>query len=200
MIIKRLLRPFNEWEAYKHGIIDAKGKRIRKPRTAKEREGWDILDRFCWSIKRLLGKVGVDNKLAYLFSAAYLMKESYCVVVNENMDRYKSDLVDFDIYKQKELYEIFQQLESIGCIKESKLDFETNLMKLYISIHDFVDLSTISCMFTEDEVCGATALGDVAMFTPVINTTKRINKNRINRRGKTLRIKRSKHHGNTNKK
>jgi hypothetical protein len=54
-------------------------------------------------------------------------------------------------------------------------------------------------MFLEDEVCGSTALGDVAMFTPVINTTKRINKNVIKRRRKTLSIKkRGTQHGNSN--
>ena len=93
MIMKRVTKEWKNWGAAKAGIISpVDGKRLRKPRTAKERENWDLLDRFAWSIKRLLTKFHGDNKFTYLFSLAYLMKENYVPVFKANLEKYKIEL------------------------------------------------------------------------------------------------------------
>src|ERR1017187_965635 len=107
MILRRVMMDWKKWPAYKHGIIDDKGRRLKRPTSAKEREGWDILDRFCWSIKRLCTKYIGDSTFTYLFSAAYLMKENAAYVISQNMDLYKNELEDFDTTKQKHLYDCF---------------------------------------------------------------------------------------------
>ena len=169
MIIKRVMLPWTKWAAYRHGIIDGKGRRLRQPKTAKEREGWDILDRFCWSIKRLCTKYIGDSSFAYIFSAAYLMKENAAYVISQNFEQYKHELEDFDTTKQKHLYDCFQEMERNNLICESKLGIETNIMKILSTATPIIEKYLI-----EDDVASAgagTALGDVSQFTPMLGTT-----------------------------
>lgn len=171
MIVKRVLRPWTKWPAYQHGIIDKNGKRLRRPKTAKEREGWDILDRFCWSIKRLCTKYLGDSVFAYIFSAAYLMKEDAAFVISKNMDKYLVELEDFDCSKQLRLYECFRELEKNRLICEKQLDLETNILKILNQVAPIVEAHLIE----EDVAAGdaGTALGDIAQFTPVLNAPNR---------------------------
>lgn len=129
MVFKRITKHWTKWDAYKHGIIDDKGKRIKKPKTAKEREGWDILDRFCWSIKRLCTKYIGDSTFAYYFSAAYLMKEQAEIIFKSNK-KYLLELEDITIQQQKLLFDCITEMEYNSILNESHLDIEINLLKI----------------------------------------------------------------------
>ena len=171
MVLKRIVKPWDQWEAYKYGIIDEKGKRLRKPKTSKERDSWDILDRFCWSIKRLCTKYLNDSVFAYLFSAAYLMKEDCVVIFNGNKNKYLTELENFTVKKQLDLYNCIQELEKNNILKESNLDIETNLIKIANKVKPFID----KYLLEDGEVVSgsSTALGDIAQFTPVFGTINR---------------------------
>ena len=131
MVLKRILTKWTDWKAYKHGIIDEDGKRLRKPRNSKERDGWDILDRFCWSIKRLVTKYIGDKQFVYLFSAAYLMKEDFTTIVKQDIHKYDDELVGFTATQQKQLYDILQEMAQNKLINENSLDMETNIIKIF---------------------------------------------------------------------
>ena len=56
-IISRLILPFEYWDAYKFGIIDKKGKVLRKKNTLKtqqEKDSWGNLDILCCNLKKIL--------------------------------------------------------------------------------------------------------------------------------------------------
>ena len=55
--IKRLTTPFDKTEAYKLGIIDEKGKKIRSPETSAESNSYGYYDRMVFNLKKLLEKV-----------------------------------------------------------------------------------------------------------------------------------------------
>ena len=78
--IKRLATPFEEWDAYKLGIIDENGnikKKIRELRTAKERNTWSRFDVMLTKLKRLIEKTpGGKTRIASYAAALYLIKES----------------------------------------------------------------------------------------------------------------------------
>lgn len=165
MVLKRLLTNWKDWKAYKNGIIDEHGKRIRKPKTAKEREGWDILDRFCWSIKRLVTKYIGDKKFVYLFSAAYLMKEDFSSIVSKNLDKYNKELENLTATKQKKIYDVINEMESLNLISESNLDFHTNLLKIISKTSIIIEKHQLELIFEDEGVgsVGATTLGDIAL-------------------------------------
>ena len=72
-VLKLLVTPFNRTKAFELGIIDAKGKVLKKSRDIsdpKERNAYTLLIRFVFNLKRLLGKVGVRGPLGSAAAAA----------------------------------------------------------------------------------------------------------------------------------
>lgn len=68
-LASRFARKFENWEAYKLGLIDNEGNIIRSPQTLKEKSALTPLDRVILQIKRLIPK-----RLWYLLTAAYIFK------------------------------------------------------------------------------------------------------------------------------
>ena len=78
-MVKRLATPFNEWEAYKLGIIDERGNLLKSRkdlRTIKERDAFGLYDLMILKLKRLVEKVpGGKTRLGSYAAALYLVKE-----------------------------------------------------------------------------------------------------------------------------
>ena len=78
-VVKLLVTPFEKQEAFKFGIIDTKGKVLKKYktlRTEKERKSYTLLHRFVFNLKRILQKVGLGGKLgSFAVALALLIKE-----------------------------------------------------------------------------------------------------------------------------
>ena len=79
-IIKILVTPWDEQDAYKLGIINDKGKVLKKYRelkTSKEKAAYTVLIRFVFNLKRILNQVpGGKSKFgSYATAAVLLLKE-----------------------------------------------------------------------------------------------------------------------------
>ena len=78
-VTKLLVTPFEKQEAYKYGIIDDKGKVLKKYKTLKlekERKAYTLLHRFVFNLKRILQRVGLGSKLgSFAVALALLIKE-----------------------------------------------------------------------------------------------------------------------------
>ncbi len=86
-IIKTLVKPWKEQEAFKLGIIDEDGKVLRKHKTLKtseEKDAYTVLIRFIFNLKRLLNRLpGGRSKFgSYAAAALLLLKEE-----EENEDK-----------------------------------------------------------------------------------------------------------------
>jgi len=79
-VIKLLSTPFKNQAAFKYGIIDEKGKVLRKYRTIQspqEQRSYTLLHRFVFNLKRILAKVGITGALgSFAVAAAILFKEN----------------------------------------------------------------------------------------------------------------------------
>ena len=73
--IKAIATPFDETQAFELGIVNDKGKLLKKPKSREEKEAYDHFTRFTFNIKRILGRVGLDKKYATYAGALLLMKE-----------------------------------------------------------------------------------------------------------------------------
>lgn len=114
-ILKLLVTPFQDTDAFKLGIIDAKGKELKKMRdlnTVKERDAYTLLHRLVYRLKKIIEKVPIDNKKLLSLTAAYaLIRE--CVQNNrepitleeEYINKMKLDLSEEMIYVEKLLSE-----------------------------------------------------------------------------------------------
>ncbi len=74
---KFIAMPWEDWEAYKLGIIDGKGNVIKKSRTSsEEKNNYTLFHRLLRKLKQLLEKVpGMKGKLGKAVAAYFLFKE-----------------------------------------------------------------------------------------------------------------------------
>ena len=82
--LKLLVTPWKKQEAYKQGIIDDKGKALKKARdltTEAERESFTLLHRLVFNCKRIMSKIPlVRTQLGTYATALFLLKEKYNLV------------------------------------------------------------------------------------------------------------------------
>ena len=77
--IRMLVMKWPEWDAYKEGIIDDNGKRVRSVKIDSDakRNAWTPFIRLCANIKRLISKIpGGGSRLGGFVSALFLIKEN----------------------------------------------------------------------------------------------------------------------------
>jgi hypothetical protein len=76
-----LVTNFEDTEAYKLGIIDKKGKNIRKAntlQTSQERDAYTYLNRLVFNMKKIINKIpSGESKMKSLVAALWLVKEQY---------------------------------------------------------------------------------------------------------------------------
>ena len=76
-IIKTLTKDWDEQEAYEYGIIDKKGKVLKKYKelqSRKEKDSYSVLMRFIFNLKRIIEKIpGGKSKMGSYGAAAYLL-------------------------------------------------------------------------------------------------------------------------------
>lgn len=77
--LKKLTTPFDQWEAYKLGIIDENGKVLKKRASlgmADERAAWGYFDILVANLKKLIMKLpGGKTRIATFAAALLLLKE-----------------------------------------------------------------------------------------------------------------------------
>jgi|TARA_B100000959_G_scaffold283250_1_gene351663 hypothetical protein len=83
-VIKLMVTPWEKQEAFARGIIDDKGKVLRRNKTlrdSKDKKAYTYLHRFVFNLKRIMQKVGLGSKLGRFGAAlALLLREQpeYC--------------------------------------------------------------------------------------------------------------------------
>jgi hypothetical protein len=160
MILKRLMTEFTEWDAFKLGIIDKNGNKLKSPVNSREREAWDILTRFCWNLKKITMKFIGKSKFVSYFTAAYLLKDSINLFyINRNIEYLNETLLsDITYSKQLNLHTFMKKLPIVEKLTEDNVEL---LMFKYMSIIEkcLVDNPAIRLIF-EDEGGGDAPVGD----------------------------------------
>jgi hypothetical protein len=76
--LRRLVTPFEQWDAFKVGLIDKEGKILvdKNNRTPEQVKSWGYYDRLLANLKKLLGKIpGGKTRIASFAAALLLLKE-----------------------------------------------------------------------------------------------------------------------------
>jgi hypothetical protein len=79
-ILKMLVTDFKDTQAAKLGIIDDKGKQLKKIKDLKgsdEKNAYTYLHRLVFNMKRIINKWGGESKTKSLVAALWLIKEYY---------------------------------------------------------------------------------------------------------------------------
>ena len=102
-VVKMLVTPFNKFKAYELGIIDEKGKSLKKMKEVKgsDRKHYTMLHRFVFNLKRILQKVGLGSRLgSFAVALALLIKEDKSYA--EHKDAIESAVITY--LKEENLY------------------------------------------------------------------------------------------------
>lgn len=112
MILKKMMTPFEKWDAYKLGLIDKDGNKLRHAVTAKEKKSWDLLSKFVGNFKKILNKFIGKSQLAQYVSVAYLLRESfdyfYIEFNRENLNETLLNSINYT--KQNEILSLINSL------------------------------------------------------------------------------------------
>ena len=103
-ILKMLVTPFQETEAYKRGIIDDKGKELRKMRDlnkVEDRDAYTILHRLVYRVKRIIERVPIENKKLVSYAAALAL-------IREQLD-HEEEYPDIELRFNAKLAEALEQ-------------------------------------------------------------------------------------------
>ena len=104
-VVKMLVTPFNKFEAYKRGIIDADGKVLQKFRKVQgtDKRHYTMLHRFVFNLKRLLAKAGIKGALgSFAVALALLIKEDKSYA--QHKDAIEAGVVTY--LKEQNLYDM----------------------------------------------------------------------------------------------
>jgi len=103
-VVKMLVTPFKKFKAFELGIIDEKGKSLRKMKEVKgsERKHYTMLHRFVFNLKRILQKAGLGGRLGtFAVALATLIRE------NKEFEQHQKliESVVVKYLKEQKLYE-----------------------------------------------------------------------------------------------
>jgi hypothetical protein len=79
-VLSMMVQSFVDTPAYKLGIIDEKGHALKKAsqlKTSEEKDSYTYLTRLVFNMKRIINKIGGENKLKSIVAALFLIKEYY---------------------------------------------------------------------------------------------------------------------------
>ena len=131
-VVKLLVTPFEKQEAFKFGIIDEKGKVLRKYKslkTEKERKSYTLLNRFVFNLKRILQKVGLGGKLgSFAVALALLIKEDKSFATHKTL--IESTVIKY--LKDEKLFE--EMLNEVREIPE--IDAEPYMVCFGMSVYE----------------------------------------------------------------
>ena len=137
--IKLLVTPFEDTPAFKLGIIDKNGNRVRLPKstrvtplnTIEEKSAYTILHKLVFNIKKIFGKVpGLRTKLGTYAAALFLLK-----------DTFKESVDDPDVFEKEFMKYLKEQgYEIDDSISEEVIGFGEILPKgEYVLVNDILN-------------------------------------------------------------
>jgi len=95
--IRMLVLDWKDWDAYKLGIIDENGKRIKTEKldTDEKKSAYTPFIRLAANTKRLLSATGAGSKLGSFAAALFLIKEKYNIEPSKICEKCNIDVLDF---------------------------------------------------------------------------------------------------------
>jgi len=127
--IKLLTTPFKETDAFKLGIIDEKGNRIKSQavKSKAEKDAYTTFHRLVFNVKKLIEKLpGGGSKLASYAAGLFLIKEKYSLSDNSVQKILtKSGLETLDFISEQSGWYILEDKElaqGVYKLREDKLE------------------------------------------------------------------------------
>lgn len=113
--LKRLVTPFDQTDAFRLGLIDANGKRIKRAQTTEEKRAIGYFDRLVFNLKRLLAKVpGGSSQIASFAAALLLLREQDNRLVSDSKYLETEFQKIFENFKVEDYNNFLKLMEDAG--------------------------------------------------------------------------------------
>ena len=119
-ILRMLATPIEKSDAYKMGIINADGKKIKNPSTPSEKDAYSLLQRFVFKVQRALMK-SPDRNAKRLLTVAAAMS-----ILREHDEKDLASYTDLDVEALLEMYETDEKVIAESTLLEhNTISFRT---------------------------------------------------------------------------
>jgi len=113
--LKRLVTPFDQTDAFRLGLIDADGKRIKRAETPQEKRAIGYFDRLVFNLKRLLAKVpGGSSQIATFAAALLLLREQDNKLISDSSYLESEFQKIFENFKVEDYNHFLKLMEDAG--------------------------------------------------------------------------------------
>lgn len=130
--LRMLVMKWEDTDAYKLGLVDGSGRKLKKPESIEEKNAYTVFIRLVFNLKRLLEKLP-GSRIASYASALYLIKEHTGLTEEQLIDMLDQLEIQFELDEEKKeetpvgLYERYQ-LHAPILVNENVFDKGTSVV------------------------------------------------------------------------
>lgn len=95
--LRLLTMPWEKTEAYKQGIIDDEGNKLKKPETSKEKGAYNTFHKLVFNIRRLLGKIPFGKSTIARYGAALWLIKEKTNISDEKLGKVLKEITGIEI-------------------------------------------------------------------------------------------------------
>ena len=98
--LRLLTMPYEKTGAFKVGIIDKDGKKLKKPETPDERSNYNTFHKLVFNIRRLLAKVPAGKSAIARYAAALFLIKDHLELNDEQMSKVLKEATGVDFLNE----------------------------------------------------------------------------------------------------
>ncbi len=99
--LRLLTMPYEKTSAFKEGIIDKDGKKLKKPQTPSEKAAYNTFHKLVFNIRRLIAKApGGSSAIAKYATALFLIKD-HLQISDKSLSKVLKEITDIDFMEAK---------------------------------------------------------------------------------------------------
>ena len=99
--LRLLTTKWEKTEAFRLGIIDKNGKKLKKPETAEEKSAYNLFHKLVYNIKRLINKIPLGKSTIASYAAALFLIKEHTGISDKKLTKVIRETtgMDFSDYK-----------------------------------------------------------------------------------------------------
>ena len=97
--LRLLTMPWQKTGAFKAGIVDKDGNKLKKPETSDEKSTYTTFHKLVFNIRRLLSKVPFGKSAIARYGTALFLIKDHLEISNKNLAKVLAEVTDIDISK-----------------------------------------------------------------------------------------------------
>ena len=99
--LRLLTMPWEKTGAFKAGIIDKNGKKLKKPETTEEKSNYNTFHKLAFNIRRLLGKVPLGKSTIARYGAALFLIKDHLKLSDKQIAKVLYEATGVDITQEQ---------------------------------------------------------------------------------------------------